>query len=37
VGKISRSPRQVIKITGMDLISLEELEGGGFILKKLKK
>ena len=28
MGKISRSPRYVIDITGMDLLCLVELEGG---------
>ena len=33
MGKISRSPRYVIDITGTDLLCLGEL-GGGLILKK---
>ena len=32
-GKISISLRYVIDITGMDLLSLEELGGGGLIMK----
>ena len=36
MGKISRSPRYVIDITGRDLVCLEEL-GGGLILKNSKK
>ena len=31
--KISTSPRYGIDITGTDLLSLGELEGGGLILK----
>ena len=32
-GKIRRSPRYGIDITGTDLLSLRELGGGGLILK----
>ena len=38
MGKISRSPRYVIDITGMDLLSrFGGVEGGGLILKIRKK
>ena len=33
VGKISRSPRYVIDIIGMDLLYLGELGGAGLILQ----
>ena len=35
--KISKSPRHAIDITGMDLLCLGELGGGGLILNKLEK
>ena len=37
MGKISESSRYVIDITGTDMLSLGELEGGGVKSEKLEK